>query len=236
MTVQFYDFLIENEDYDDAMVSRMNLRHQFLVAPFEKEIRGSKVLDIAAHDGRWSYALAAAGAAEVYGVEARRELIDKFSAFPEKVFKDRVTLKESDLYRELDHLIEKKSVFDVVALYGIFYHVMDHYGLLAKVTRLNPKVIIIDSEFITATNPMIQLARERTDNVLNAIAQVPNQQTTLIGVPSTAAMERMASVLGYNHEWLDWDVIPKHLRIGVHDYYRSTPKRRRTCVLRPAFS
>ncbi|MEP1963121.1 methyltransferase domain-containing protein [Tateyamaria sp.] len=236
MTLQFFDFLADNEDYDASIVSRMNLRHKFLIAPFENEIRGSSVLDIAAHDGRWSYALAAAGAAEVYGVEARRELIEKFSSYPQSDFKSRVTLKENDLYRELDHLIETEATFDVVVLFGIFYHVMDHYGLLAKVSRLNPKVIIIDSEFITTANPMIQLVKERTDHVLNAIAQVPDQQTTLIGIPSTTAMERMANVLGYDCDWLDWDSVPKHLRIGVKDYYRKKPKRRRTCVLRPATS
>lgn len=134
----------------------------------------------------------------------------------------------------MDHLIDEGDNFDVVALYGIFYHVMDHYGLLAKITRLRPKLIIIDSEFITAKNPMIQIIKERTDDVLNAIGQIPNQQITLIGVPSTTAMERMAEVLGYRLEWLDWDNVPLEFRVGVPDYYRDKRKRRRTCALYPA--
>ena len=45
---------------------------------------------------------------------------------------------------------------------------MDHYGLLARVKLLKPEVIIIDSEFMSKPNPMIQITRESTDNVLNA--------------------------------------------------------------------
>ena len=229
----FFGFLDDNENYDKVGIARMNLRHEFIVAPFEKFIRGSRVLDIAAHDGRWSYALAAAGASVVHGVEARGELIAEFENYPKSDFKGRVTLTQNDLYKELYRLVEDSVNFDVVALYGIFYHVMDHYGLLAKVTQLNPKVIIIDSEFITSNNPVIQLVKERTDNVLNAIGQVPHQETTLIGIPSTTAMERMAEVLGFNLEWLDWDKVPIERRIGIPDYYRAKPKRRRTCALYP---
>lgn len=231
--LNFFDFLADFENYDEIGVARMNLRHEFIVAPFAQFICGSRVLDIAAHDGRWSYALAAAGASIVNGVEARGELIAGFKTYPNSDFKGRIKLKQNDLYQELDRLIEDRVNFDVVALYGIFYHVMDHYGLLAKVTQLNPKVIIIDSEFITSANPVIQLVKERTDNVLNAIGQVPLQETTLIGIPSTTAMERMAEVLGFNLEWLDWDSLPIERRIGVQDYFRDKPKRRRTCALYP---
>ncbi len=79
---------------------------------------------------------------------------------------------------------------------------MDHYGLLAKVKMLGSKVVIIDSKFISKSNPMIQLNRERTDNVLNTTGHVPNQVTTLVGIPSTGALERMASVLDYDRSCL----------------------------------
>ncbi|MGB7318528.1 MAG: class I SAM-dependent methyltransferase [Planktotalea sp.] len=221
------------DGYRKADIARMNVRFDYIVAPFQKQIKAARVLDIAAHDGRWSYALASAGAAEVYAVEARAVLIQKYSNFPETDFKHRVTFKHSDLYKELDRLIDQQATFDVVALFGILYHVTDHYGLLARIKLLQPKVIIIDSEFITKDNPMIQLARERTDNVLNATGQVPEQHETLIGIPSTGAIERMASVLNYQLVWSDWDALPQENRRGLRDYFRNTPKRRRTCALYP---
>ena len=211
----------------------MNLRHEFIVEPFRAQIQGARILDIASHDGRWSYALAGAGAAEVHGIEARAELIESYAAFPDSPFKERVSFTHGDLYQELDRLIAQGARYDVVALFGILYHVMDHYGLLARVQRLGPKVIIIDSEFMSKPNPMIQLARERTDNVLNATGQIPGQETTLVGIPSTGAMERMAEVLGYDIVWSDWDALAKERRRGLRDYYRDTAKRRKTCALFP---
>lgn len=50
---------------------------------------------------------------------------------------------------------------------------------------------------------MIQMVKERTDNVLNAIAHVPGQEVTIKGVPSTGAIKRMADLLGYGCSWAD---------------------------------
>jgi predicted RNA methylase len=44
-------------------------------APFASEISGARVLDLASHDGRWSYAFAGVGAASVVGIEGRQEMI-----------------------------------------------------------------------------------------------------------------------------------------------------------------
>lgn len=228
----FFDFLHDLDDYTTDMVTRMNRRHARIVAPFAKDLTGARVLDLAAHDGRWSYALAE-HAAEVVGVEARPELIARFALYPAGALHRRVTLVGADIYRDLDARIAVGETFDVVAMFGIFYHVMDHYGLLAKVAQLRPRLILIDSEFMIDRNPMIQMVKERTDNPLNAIAHVPGQEVTLKGVPSTAAMDRMAEVLGYACDWADWDSLPYDQRDTVRDYFRDTKMRRRTCVLRP---
>ena len=156
------------DSYRAADVARMNARYDFIIEPFAPLIADAKVLDIASHDGRWSYAFAGAGAAEVHGVEARSALVKQYDDFPDTDFKQRATFTHGDLYAELDRLIAQHARFDVVALFGILYHVMDHYGLLARIRLLKPKVIIIDSEFMSRPNPMIQIMRESTDNVLNA--------------------------------------------------------------------
>ena len=228
----FFDFLHGLEDYTADMVTRMNRRHAHILAPFAEDLTGARVLDLAAHDGRWSYALAE-HAQEVIGVEARPDLIRRFARYPAGVLHDRVTLVCDDIYRDLDTRLAAGETFDVVALFGIFYHVMDHYGLLARVAQLQPELILIDSEFMIDRNPMIQMVKERTDNPLNAIPHVPGQEVTLKGVPSTAAMDRMAEVLGYACGWADWDSLPFDQRDTVRDYFRDTKMRRRTCVLRP---
>jgi hypothetical protein len=40
----------------DKDLQRLELRHKFLIEPFEDTLNGATVLDIAAYDGRWSYA------------------------------------------------------------------------------------------------------------------------------------------------------------------------------------
>jgi len=66
----FFDFLAELELYKDnpAAVARMNMRYRHLIDLFSEEIKGSRVFDIAAHDGRWSYAFANAVPSRLSGL------------------------------------------------------------------------------------------------------------------------------------------------------------------------
>lgn len=228
----FFDFLNGIGNYNNYTTGRLNQRHRFVVAPFVQDIAGARVLDLASHDGRWPYAYAAAGAAQVIGIEARAELIAQFAQYPQTDAKDRVTLIHDDIYRDLEQRGTRGEVFDIVSMLGILYHVMDHYGLLVRVARLNPRLIIIDSEFITSKSPSIRLIRERTDNVLNATADLPGQAVTIKGIPSTSGMEVMADVLGYRCEWMDWNTLPEQDRVGLRDYFRDKPRCRGTCIWR----
>lgn len=228
-----FDFLAGNGRYSDADVYRMNMREKFIVAPFRAELQDARVLDLAAHDGRWSYALSVAGAREVLGVEGRPELVDRLAEMPRDEATGRITLIVGDIFEQLDRLGAAGEVFDVVALYGVFYHVMDHFLLLRRITALHPRLVIVDSEFISQRNPMIQIVRERTDNPLNAIPRRPGQEVAIKGVPSTGAMEAIADELEYSCDWLDWERVPPAERRGLGDYFRDTNKRRRTCALRP---
>lgn len=48
---------------------RLNLRHVAIIEEHCKILSGSRVLDIASHDGRWSFAALQAGATHVTGIE-----------------------------------------------------------------------------------------------------------------------------------------------------------------------
>jgi len=233
----FFDFLEDNPRYAGKRLSinRLNKRYDYLVRPYLDVLRDATVLDLASHDGRWSYALSSAGAASVLGIEARADQIEQFDSYPEGPAKDRVTLVHGDVYDELPKLVARGETFDVVAIYGLYYHVMDHYGLLKLVKRLAPRLVIIDSEFHLSAAPTIRLAVEPTDSHLNTIAHEPRQDVAPVGIPSAAAMEVMAHSLGYDVEWADWDRVPRGQRGGLKAYYRTAPawKRRGTCALRP---
>lgn len=231
----FFDFLEGMAGYEDGPqpIARLNKRHARIVAPFAPEIAGARVLDLAAHDGRWSYALAAAGAAQVVGVEGRQNLIDRFAAYPDATLRAKVDLRRNDIFAEMEADAARGARYDVVAVFGILYHVMDHFRLFQLIRRLSPRLVIVDSEFMTRPAPMIQLVRERTDNVLNAIPQVEGQEIAIKGVPSYAAMEAIAEALGYGVTWIDWQDLPEGSRMGVRDYFRTTNMCRASCVLRP---
>ena len=228
-----FDFLKDLPPYDDndTTIHRLNQRHKLIIAPLAPQIEGARVLDLAAHDGRWSFALAAAGAAEVVGVEARADLVARFEAFPETGHKGRVSLVCNDLFAELQMRAAAGDRFDVVAVYGIFYHVMDHFRLLSLARRLQPRIIIIDSEFIVVDNAMIQVLREEISNPLNAVSEVDGITHTVVGVPSLRATEFMADALDYDITWIDHDAILGEDRRGMHDYFRDGRKVRHVCAL-----
>lgn len=230
-----FDFLADLPPYDDnaTTIYRLNQRHKLIIAPFMPQIKGARVLDIAAHDGRWSYALAAAGASEVIGVEARPELVARFDAFPETDFKARVTLTCNDLFADLEARGQAGETFDVVALYGIFYHVMDHFRLLSLIRALAPGLVIIDSEFIVQDNAIIQVLKEEVSNPLNAVTEVDGRTHTVVGVPSLKSTDFMADALNFDCTWIEHGPILGEDRRGMHDYFRDGRKVRHVCGLSP---
>ena len=53
---------------------RLGARHRAIIEGNERLLVGRRVLDIASHDGRWSFAALKSGAAHVTGIEARPHL------------------------------------------------------------------------------------------------------------------------------------------------------------------
>lgn len=233
----FFDFLRDSPRYaaNPGGISRLNKRYWFLVRPYVDDIAGSSVLDLASHDGRWSYALSAAGAREVVGVEARTDLIEQFESYPPGPVRDRVSFAPGDVYEVLPRMVAEGRTFDVVALFGLYYHVMDHYGLLKLITALQPRLVIVDSEFYLTDEPAIRVIQEGTAGILHSIPHVPGQVRAPAGIPSKTALTVMAGTLGYGVEWADWETVSSERRAGLASYYREPPefKRRDTCALRP---
>lgn len=234
----FFDFLPQMPRYANAKtaVDRLNKRYPFLIADHAEDIAGARVLDLGAHDGRWAYAFAAAGASQVTAIEARAHLAEQLTAFPDAQLSARISMRVEDVFAGLEKAVATQERYDVVAVFGLLYHVMDHFRLLSLIHQLQPKCVIIDSDFVKQPGAVIRLIRERTDNDLNAAAQSPGQEVTVKGVPSRAALEIMSDALGYTTTWADWGRLPAADRAGVQDYYLSPDRkmRRGTCTLRPA--
>jgi 23S rRNA G2069 N7-methylase RlmK/C1962 C5-methylase RlmI len=57
--------------------ARMNERYEAVFGSNQDSFDGARVLDLASHDGRYSFAALKAGAAHLTGVEVRQALIDQ---------------------------------------------------------------------------------------------------------------------------------------------------------------
>ncbi|MEO1796291.1 MAG: class I SAM-dependent methyltransferase [Pseudomonadota bacterium] len=232
-----FDFISSLAAYDEGPngAHRLNRRYDYIVAPFKSDIAGARVLDLASHDGRWPYALAHAGAREVVGIEGRQSLIDRFAEFPDDAHKAKVTLREGDIFAGMEALIAAGETFDVVAIYGIFYHITEHYRLILLAQALKPRLIIIDSEFIVASEgPIVRYMRENTTNDLNTIARADGHGMELVATPSMRLVDVFGEVTGHATEWVNWNVLPVDQRAGLGDYFRENAQRRRgTVALRP---
>src|SRR5262245_51588141 len=93
-------------------LARLNARYTGLVHRHREQLDGAAVLDLASHDGRFSFAALQAGAARVVGVEIDGDLVEKARAnlAAYGVEPSRYEFVQRDLFRAFDDLDQ----FDVV--------------------------------------------------------------------------------------------------------------------------
>ncbi len=82
---------------------RLNLRHVAIIQENGDILPGRSVIDIASHDGRWSFGALQAGVSHVTGIERRRRLVENTrKTFAAKgVPESRYTMIRGDVYRKL---------------------------------------------------------------------------------------------------------------------------------------
>lgn len=177
------------------------------------------MLDIASHDGRWSFAALQAGAAHVTGIEPRQELInnarDTFAHYG--IEAPRFDFQCGDVFELLGG-----QTFDVVLCLGFYYHTIRHAELLDLIERTGARFVIIDTEVtpradevavLPGSDPRLVFANSYAIELLSD--PVDDQQMawqdsltrngqTLVGRPSRAAVDYMANHFGYACETYDW--------------------------------
>lgn len=216
---------------DPKALRRLSARWHMIVAPVAQDLRDARILDIGAHDGRWAYAFAHAGAAAVTAVEPRPDHAARFTSLPADTARDNITFVPRDALGFLDAAVAAKDRYDIVAILGFLYHTIEHYRLFALISQLRPRLIIVDSEFVDTKNGVIQMTAERSDNPLNAYSATHKQQRVLVGTPSVGALERIAADIGYRVIWPD--LSEQITQAAAKDYQRSGRKRRMICHLVP---
>lgn len=200
---QFPRFYETSQTY--AYPSRLNLRHEAIFGENRDVFEGRRVLDIASHDGRWSFAALEAGAASVVGIEGRPELVDAanetFAHYD--VSPERYRFIADDIYHAL---AQESWQFDVVLCLGFLYHTLRYNELMARIRRCNPTYLIIDTEVAGDERPVVHLRVEDVVPQRNAVAdEFSYSDSVLTGKPSVKGLETMLGAYGFRLErFSDW--------------------------------
>lgn len=206
-----------------SSLNRLNLRHQAIIEANRHILKGARVLDLASHDGRWSFAALQAGAKHVTGVEARCVLV----ATANEIFAENdvdtktYTFIHDDLFAALH---EQNFDVDVVLCLGFLYHTLRYPELFKGIRNANPAHLVIDTKVAGGADANIELKVNRTGVQSNAAKdEVSHRRRTVAGWPSVPALQLMLDVYEFDIvDEFDWpSLLASHPEIpprAVHDY------------------
>jgi hypothetical protein len=209
-----------------AQPGRLNLRHEAIVTANRDVLEGARVLDLASHDGRWSFAALKAGASHVIGVESRQEAVDRayetFAHYGEDPETHRFVC--GDLF---DVLGEEELDVDVVMCLGFIYHTYRHTELLHHIRRLDPKYLLVDCTVVpNEDQPSMLVKVDRPHKPGEATLDTfAHGGRTLVARPSAPALRMMLRAYDFEIEQTyDWDsLMAAHPEVGrIRDYSRGS--------------
>lgn len=186
-------------------LNRMNERYEALFASNRDIFDGARVLDLASHDGRYSFAALKTGAAHVTGVEVRQSLIDK--ARQTFAFYD----QDPETYRFVcgdvfEVLAQEKFDVDVVLCFGYLYHTYRHTELMYRLHNLAPRHLIVDTMVVPGTQPTLKLHPERdSEDIRSAAQDAYSVGRVLVAWPTVPALQMLLEAYGFEIESMyDW--------------------------------
>lgn len=184
---------------------RTNERYEAVFASNRDLFEGARVLDLASHDGRFSFAALKAGAAHVTGVEVRQSLIDQ----AEETFAHYE--QDPDTYRfvcgDLFEVLARETFeVDVVLCLGYLYHTYRHTELMYRLHQLAPKHLIVDTMVTPGTEPTLRVIGEPdARDIRSAAADDYSVGRVLVLRPSVPAVQVLLHAYGFEVESMyDW--------------------------------
>jgi len=201
------------DDYQDFFITsktastpnRLNHRFKALIESNKDIIKEKSILDIASHDGRWSFAALKKGASHVIGIEGRPYLVKNAIKTMKKygIPKEKYQFIAGDVHDEIKKV--EPGYVEVVLCFGFFYHTLNHISLLSEIKRLGPNYLILDTFVDPSEENLIKIS---VDNSKSEECAVPNafnsNEQVLVGTPSKPALELMLKNLGFSYQYFDW--------------------------------
>ena len=179
----------------------LNARFHALIENNREIIENSTILDLANHDGRWSLAALKNGAKKVYGIEGKKELVQKGLENMKKyeIPEDKYNLVVGDIFEEIKKIPSRE--IDVVFCFGIFYHVSNHMELLKEIKKLQPKYLILDTEINKSKSPIVRFRKEPYYTPDSTISF----EKFIAGRPSQSALNMMLDALDFKITYYNWE-------------------------------
>ncbi len=189
-----FDSFVETSQ-TGSVVDRLNARYLALIHANRALIDGSSVLDLASHDGLFSFAALQNGASRVVGIEAEPGLVAMSRANMERydIAPSRYEFICGDVFDD----IETVEPCDIVLCFGILYHVNNHMLLLTRIAESDPRAMIVDTNISQLESAVIEVR-----NPLGG--SPPRLGGQLEGYPTKAALDAMFSSFGWTHRYVDW--------------------------------
>lgn len=184
--------------------NRHNKRYQAMFASRPGLFRDARVLDIASHDGRWSFASLTMGAAHVTGVEPRQNLVARsLSNFDSlAVPRGAYRFRQSDIF---DFFQVNHEMFDVILCLGFMYHTYRHPEIMAHIRKRNPRSIIIDSQVNQLPGLACTIHKDHGADDYQAVTNDTSiSDYTYCATPSVELIKQMVWDFGYRCEMVDW--------------------------------
>ena len=178
-------------------LERLNFRYHHVIERNQNLLAGKTVLDIASHDGRFTFAaLRGAGAKFVVGIEARASLVEKVkTTFAEyDVAAATYQFITGDVFEEVAKI--ERGTIDTALVLGFLYHTARQYELISSLSRIGVKNIIVDSNVIKTDRPYILLKVEGTQN--DSQIWDATRPKVLSSIPSALALELLLQEFGYS--------------------------------------
>jgi hypothetical protein len=201
------------EDYPRFMESseltpqpeRMNERYEAVFGSNRDIFDGARVLDLASHDGRYTFAALKAGASHVTGVEVRQSLIDMAQETFSFYGQDPETYRFvcGDVF---EVLAREKFDVDVVLCLGYLYHTYRHTELMYRLHDLAPQHLIVDTMVMPGKQPTLRIYREPdSEDIRSAAQDAFSVGRVLVAWPSVPALEQLLNAYGFEVESMyDW--------------------------------
>jgi len=185
--------------------NRLNYRVKALIEDNLELVKEKNILDIASHDGRFSFAAIKFGASHVLGIEGNPNLVKKARENMEKynIPKSKYDFISADIHQEIQKI--QPNTVNTVFCFGFFYHTIHHVYLLDQIRKLKPQNLIIDTNVIISDSTILEISAQGGDDEGSAILSPDTKNNqTLVGIPTKSAVELMLYNMNYSFKHYDW--------------------------------